>query len=759
MESEAAPIHFLSGLLARPRTGRPADHTTFRKYRSAVQTGATIGALRDTRYGTITYEIGSRYHGVERALAPPAEDYVSFDGSYHTSHHVCDDFVGFARKYSNFSADFSRSSLGGLVERLGRGLAAWTFFNDVDSDALTAGRPIRITALGAQLTPINSLTTSIFVPRLVDSTLHPDVFSVIIAAAASLDVDVVTDMLEVDINDNRAVVPTVDAAGFPRAVVDALRLLGANMAAHDQGPLFSLCLTRGLHGVATVVGHTDEGGVTRSILRRGVVGSPFGGIHCGLETYSGLPALSSNSTVEVAAFIDAILLSTSALVAHCDPGLLVDGVWFPTVYQGSGGTDPELRPGEHQTADPAAGVRNYRNIQADYQKFSRLYLPGLAKIFALPGDTAVPERVMCGSARDLPQTDRHLVYPSISPYFWIEPTSLIPASFLSSPAETEGFASKGGGSSESTVPAWDQIVQTAGTDVSFSSYVVSMRSARSSNFLCHWNGHPLNGLGCVTVRQLDPSAIIQPGPDAINPQIRDRVEAESPLSSYLWTRGQSFLCVPGEFINLQTTMGIHVRHVTFDDTGLPTEEHVPHVREFASASIHFSIGKPLGIAAGASNGEASDARRARTKATRALAAARARTRLYGSAAQPEMLVQTTAPSLPSRGPPPAPTLPQGPTDSGGSGADSTNYQGVGGAEESGPVGAVIYPVGANNAYNAPRPQAVARAGGGGGGAPPGAYMPPPPAGPPSDAGSHHDGMAPQPPAVATGADVNAPATE
>ncbi|QBA82442.1 CP [Botryosphaeria dothidea victorivirus 2] len=647
-------------LLVPPRTRRgkkgkgrdvdpvdePAEPPTYRRYRSYLRTDSTIAGLVDSRTATIQYEIGPRFERYVDLFASLPADIPRMDVSYPSATTLAEDFVGLARKHSNFSASFKFSSLAALVERVGKVLAATTVFQRTwNSDDIRGGEPLYISALGTLDGPVNSLAGSVFIPRLVDNVMSPDVFAVLINAAAGEGSRVVTDVLEIDAVTRRPILPVVDAPSLIIPCVEALRILGANMVACDQGPLFALALVRGLNAALSLVGHTDEGAVTRDLLRVSGFDTPFGGIHYGLEPYSGLPALATNSLQDTCAFVDSLLIASAALVAHCDPGTTYAGQWFPTVLQGTGPDVPETRPGTDITGTADMARRNKNLLANAIPRFAEFYGRGLGRLFAADGDTRLVANTLSASSRLLADDCRHLRYPSVSPFFWVEPTGLLPPDFLGSPAEDNSCGSLAFRGSTRTRAAWDDIVRIGEQDTAFTAYAVSMRFARSSWFLSHWLNHPANGLGALQVRQLDPNGVIHPGPCPGLEEVRDRVEAALPLTSYLWTRGQSPLPAPGEFLNLGGTIGLLARHLTLDDDGIPTEEHLPTAREFLDTVVSVTAGRLVGLANGQHNSYDSNARRARTRATRELAAASARARLYGTSSVAELPILTTAPRL------------------------------------------------------------------------------------------------------------------
>ncbi|UBZ25889.1 coat protein [Neofusicoccum parvum victorivirus 3] len=648
-----------------PPPAPPRIPTSFRKYRSNIRTDSTIAGRVDTRVAQVQYEIGPRYHSAAELFRPLPEEVVKLDASYPMSTALSEDFVGLARKYSNFSATFQFGSLAALVERVAKTLAAATVFEEpFDTDTIRGGEPLFVSALGTLDGPVNSLAGTIFIPRLVDSVLTPNVFAVLINAAAGEGSRVVTDILEIDVTTRRAILPVLSSDDIATPCVEALRVLGANMIACDQGPLFALALLRGLNAALSLVGHTDEGGIFRDLFRVSGFDSPYGGIHYGLEPYSGIPALSTNNVKDASCYVDGLLVAGAALVAHCDPGQEYGGNWFPTILQGTSADVAEVRPGNNQVGTEDMARRNKHLLANAVPQFAEHYSRGLGRLFAAEGSSRLVSTTMSACARLLDNNCRHLRHPSVAPFFWVEPTGLLPPDFVGTPAEENSCGSLAFRGATRTRQAWDDIVRVGEEDPTFTSYAVSLRFARSSWFLAHWLGHPANGLGAIQVRQLDPNGVIHPGPCPDNQEVRDRVEAALPLTSYLWTRGQSPFPAPGEFLNLGGTIGLLVRHLTMDDDGIPTEEHVPTAREFLDTTVSVSAGRLLGLPNGQHNAYDSDARRARTRATRELAAASARARLYGVVGVGEMPILTTAPVLRARAPPPPRT---DHPDSGGNG--------------------------------------------------------------------------------------------
>lgn len=634
---------YLGNVINRPAGGRPPDRNSFRRYMSVVQTSTTIDGIPDIDRKRIFYEVGSHYDTAGQALAVAPATVLSLEASHNNGPALSEEFKGLAKKYSNFSGRFDRSSLCGVVERIARGLAAWSLFEGVTGASLQAGQPIHLTALDVWTSPVEANRAHVFIPRVVDTQITPEVFSILVLAIAGEGGRVATDRVQVDANTNQPYVPDVDNDAFPRACVDALRVLGSNYAEGGAGDLFCLALTKGLHHVLTVVGHTDEGGFMRSVLRRGCFEPPYGAVHGGLPTYIGLPALSSVQAVAVGGYVDSLALMTAGLVAHCDPGVIRDGEWFPSIFTQTTSALPVVRPGNHQASVPAGLTRCRNAIVADFGRFAALYVPSLCKLFGFGENSGIAQRALCAFAGDIPADERHLQFVSVAPYFWVEPTSLIDPGFCGTMCESEGFGSYGAKMSSTLIPAWEACSPRTTGVLTHSLVNVKMRSARTSGFIAHFNGHAQDGLGAVFPRQLDPGGIIHPGNNVAQPEVRDRLDAQVDMAGYLWTRGQSPFPAPAELVNTGLTMGLLVRHMSVADDGDITVEHMVGKGDLPIMQVRFDVGIPRGLPIGASNAGNSDARRARTRAAVSLDQVRLRARVFGTPDIDDMPVMASAP--------------------------------------------------------------------------------------------------------------------
>ncbi|AAD11602.1 coat protein [Sphaeropsis sapinea RNA virus 2] len=641
----------LVGTLADPQGGGLAADNQFRRYRAALRIRAPDRGNYLTSTRSIFYEVGRRYGSGGDALAPPPEAAMRIDCSVPINPAEAANFEGLARRFSNFSPQWEMMDLAAIAERLAKGVAAASVYGQgLDTQALRAGQPIRVVALGTLDSPQTASTASVFIPRTVDAVSNDHVFAVLCAAANGAGAAVTTDVLRLDANTNQPIVPAVTGAAFTTACVEALRMVGANMEASGAGDVFAYAVTRAIHSIVSVVAHTDEGGIMRGLLRHDAFRVPYGGINQALRQYPGLPPLASVAQSAVSAWVDAIALKTAAVVAHCDPLVPGAGGLFPTVFVSRGDVPAAPGTAEGDITD-AQALSVARQMAADLGRFAPMYMRALTMIFGLRSNSAIAEQHFCtAGARYLDQDghriDRHLRHGTVAPYFWVEPTSLIPHDFLGTAAEAADYAAKcspmGGVRSQ---PLFEEHrILGHGATANHMSLAFKMRSARTSAFVAAYAASP-SVLGNFRLYQFDSASVVLPGDQGpTNGTVADKHAAADPLSSYLWVRGQSAIPAPAEFMNTQSAYGAKVRLIKWDDDWDATRTDAPDEMDF-QGSIDWAVTVPTGLAIGASNAPDRAAKRARTRAATALAQVLQQMRGAGPASSPVMEISDVPPDF------------------------------------------------------------------------------------------------------------------
>lgn len=641
----------LAGLISSPATSFITEEGKARRYRADFTSSVDMLGRKDTNTKNIKYEIGMRNQSTKDDLRKAGDDVCAPDMSIPTNFVHSADMSGYAKKYTNFSGIWDIMDLSGMVERLAKAVAAQSVHGGVTTHDMRAGQHVNVISLAYTVNPVMSSPSTVFIPRLVDSLRSSDVFSVMAAAANGEGSMVATDLVSLDSNTNSPQVPEVSGLELAEACVEALRILGANYSQNGAGEAFAYALTKGIHSVVSVAAHTDEGGYMRKVFRSGCFRAPYGGINYSMRDYTGLPALGAKSDLAVAGWVDAIALGTAALVAHCDPLAMLNGFEYPSVFTTFDRRFDEAGANAKSDRDEDA-LHLAREIASDASRFSCLYIRGLAKMFGLAhGPTQVAE-VHMESCFTLAakSVDRHLKHRAVAPYYWIEPTSIIPAGYLDSRAEQLGLASLCTRGRDMTVPGFEEVSVRPGGSTDVGSYYVVMPNARSSGLVVHLNDHPLNGLGALRVRQMDAEGVIFPGfRSGGAPEVLGRLRNSEPISSYLWKRGQSCLPAPSEFLNTGRTLGLTAVHMKWDEDYFVCEpEHLPSPHEMADCKVTYRVSCPRGITQG-KVGEEDVARSfARTKAGTALSQARKRSGFYLSAHLEDMQVSFAAPVMPEQ---------------------------------------------------------------------------------------------------------------
>lgn len=220
-------------------------------------------------------------------------------------------------------------------------------------------------ALGSFIAPVSSYHNCVFIPHLVGIPASPNVLPNLIAAITD-EGTVATDYLSIDASNNRPIIPHVNKHAFSQACVDALRILGGNFKQAGAGDLFALGVTRSIHQVLTVVGHTDEGAIMRDVFRQGAFAISHGGIHFGMHEYTGIPTLRTSSVSAACGLVDSVALKIAALVAHCDPGnalTALNSEWLSTQVDGTDAATPLSEPGQSIAGTDAHGDSNLASFK------------------------------------------------------------------------------------------------------------------------------------------------------------------------------------------------------------------------------------------------------------------------------------------------------------------------------------------------------------------------------------------------------------
>ncbi len=357
------------------------------------------------------------------------------------------------------------------------------------------------------------------------------------------------------------------------------------MLADGAGEVFAYALTCGVHNALTVHGHMDESGWIRNVFRAGGFAAPYGALR---PMHGGFAQLARPVTMDragCAGWADAIALATAGLVAVCDPMIDTDCGALPTVITVPAG--PVTLAGVH-----VAGARNNADaVQISAQladifpMFAPVYIQGLASLFSLPGNERVANTVQThfiGRANiALAIPDAHLNRKTVAPYWWVEPTSVLPNGVLLTKAQSEGFGILCAPDAPGFVP-WFEAIQSNGGAGLVENYVVKYRGARTCGAALHLRGNR-NGAGHLVIAQADPEGFLMTGGRDMAMHVRMTARSAT-LADQLWRRGHCGNVAGPEALCTQSCLGVVVTHMRFNNAGECTTTRFPSKDELLAGA-------------------------------------------------------------------------------------------------------------------------------------------------------------------------------
>nr|UUV42204.1 MAG: putative capsid protein [Enontekio toti-like virus 4] len=619
--------NYLAGVLSGVQSGSVSKEKPCRRYYASLTTTAVLQDIPEVVTSSIVYHTQKLHANTEafRAL-PDLTRNRPVECAVRAPDYVANDFCGYARRWANFSGDFSVFDLAGIVERLAEGLAFYSMHGSLSSKDLRGGRAPLIAAIGAQTPPITASRSHVFLPRCADAVTSPNVFVAILCAATYCGATLITDLLHVGA-DNTAETPEATNSSLAEGIYHALRIIGSNYEVSDAGDVFAYAVTRGIHKAVTVISHTDEGGLMRDTLRRSGFTTPFGGISTALREYTGLPIPRSFKPSAVAGLVDSIALATAGATAACDPLSVVDGRYFPTIVACDYQTPTETPGDEEKHVTSGVGwtesmyesnLNQFVNAGAD---FSPIYIRALGHIFGVKTDSkrAVTHLMACFQSM-MCYRGRHIRHQTLAPFFWVEPTSIctLPrADFL---AVAQGYAQLAEPGEKNTMPLCEHGTVMGDRD-GLVGVGMQWRSARTSGFLLHLTRSSRNGLANMILRQADPDGFALIG--GTNPDVMSRMRAGADLQSLLWVRGFAGLPAPAEAVYTSGNIAILVQNTAVNDmTFEVTARHTFLGEELVGGEVAIRVSRPSALNNAVHTDDYSPIVRERTVAAKALVAAR-----------------------------------------------------------------------------------------------------------------------------------------
>lgn len=630
----------------------PAPWGSARVYVACLSVDADIRGYKRTNYRRVKWEILPR--GFVGLGPQDPQNYGVGEARKHLMNHSYEHSCALetppeiraklmSTKFKHtYTPSFSKFDMAGLVYGLAGMVSYFSHRPNTSFSELVGKEPVlhviaraeEVACLGCDV---------VYIPRCVSENDSQSVFWALVWAATLCGSMVLTDSVELSSASGDAVGTDMSGALAWRGAIEALGLLAALYDSAGAGDVFALAFFKGLHTVSTVVGHSDEGGLTRDALRRHGFAKPFGGLPPNSIRYGYLATIDRQAGYQgLVKWVDSYLLLSAAAVAHCDPLVnLGQGFSFPTVACPTSDSDTLSKK-----------IEVGQCIAENFSLFARHLVRAWGKLLGMLTETP-DERghsvLMCAGDSILTSADsRHILAGATAPYFWVEPTGILPCDVFGTPAEANGWASLCGGSARRSMPFFKNPEAWRDGEREESHWTIDFMGPRQCGAVLLMAGNLDDGLGLMTPYEFDPRQIALAGfSPGFTPEMA--LDRELPLSEYLWTRGQSAIPHPAECLNTGVGMGIRIRHLeVVKGNKFRFARNIPSVHDIATTEVTLSCSGLIGVPCAKAGSESWSVSRARNSATDALREAIAAARAFGAAGVPRPPTAARVP--PGRGP-------------------------------------------------------------------------------------------------------------
>jgi len=466
--------------------------------------------------------------------------------------------------------------------------------------------------------PVSAPGGGLFIPRLVDREA-PGVFAALVCAANAYGVTPYSDVVQVDGN-NAPVVTVPSGNVLALACVHALRYLLAQAQECGSGAVIAFAIFKGIHSIATVVSHSDEGGYMRDVLRRKDFVAPYGAvISIASRGYMGLPVPSVTSDSTFVALVDSIAIYTAALSAVCDPLVIYDQRSYPTVstYRAGAVVEPGANIALNDADSILAGSSHETFLALMCGDYCAMMVKQVAAAFCVTGgeEIAAEAYVTMFGAINVGNPSRHMRYQSVAPYYWIEPTGMFKCA-ISTDANVMGYGTAVGFAEPVSKPCFEYAIMKSGGSRSLLG--VSFRSMRTNALVVHLTGHQLDGTANLLPIQFMSEKMANIGGNATAIANRTAIRG---LNAYAWGKGQTTMPHPAEMLYTGSLIGMLAIHDVYDDDLNLTRMHVPTASEILNGKITFNASRLSACAPGAQGAVDAVRRRERSRAIDVLTSA------------------------------------------------------------------------------------------------------------------------------------------
>jgi len=596
-----------------------ADNKSFRHYGATLVARSLIKELKQTNRVAIQYRVGMG--GTTRDAALKWQKGGVASTQLFKPNEVSAGVVtAMARKYSNFTGQFSHADLSGPICRLAQCIGIYALTKKLSFADLKDGMPTKIRTLSVLDDPVAATPRSVFVPRVVSDTVGPDVFSALVGAVNATGSTVITDVCDVDANNNAPVIRVPSDSQLAIGCVHALRLLFSMYEESDAGAIAAVAYYVGIHKAITVVGHTDEGAYVRDMWRAVTFGPPRGGVYCSSpESFVGLPMPDVTNFDSFVALADGSALLSAGLSAISDPLVTYKGKRYPTIVAAQAA---QLTDGKGVASDADYSLDLTSQVASGSSVFCRRYAVNLARSLMLnDGGADIASVAMESGFNELSgRTNRHLKLPVAAPFYWVEPTSLIhDVQVYDSPAQDSGYGAYAGTDNPATLPYFEDLeVRRQGANVEH--WFAGWRTARTCGAVLLHRYNPQDGLGALIIRQASQTGFALRG--GMSEDILVTMRRNAPLSEYLWERGDAGLPAPAELVYTGNSIAFLAVQQTLDPLSYDVADANLKAGMDHDDMVHVSVGPPSFMQISNIGSRTAKVVRARTAAAASLAATR-----------------------------------------------------------------------------------------------------------------------------------------
>lgn len=632
-----------------------------RRYVSAMRMEMGIAGRVHSSVARITYEVRYRDKAPDGRAAWSRADWLGWlqrpshqhDRRYDTPEAVRAALAEVRPKHA-FVPAWATFNFDRVIMVLGGMLGALTIVPELSTSDFRGKERFRVKGIN-QASDMHAIMDagSVFVHNGFSALGRTDALWALVTAINIAGADVL--LLTSDCDGNGAALCR-DVAGkhLAQGITAALSTLAGLYSLAGAGDAFGVALVKGMHSVLTVVGHCDEGGFMRDLLRAGDYAVPHGGIPQHIPVAAGVPTIEMSGLAQLCGSVDSILLASAALVAHCDPTDEVDGDVFPTVIKPTSGMAGTVL----SEAEMARGV--LANMSAAFTTFTHHYARGLGKLFGLVtaedgryGASMLEGFFSCLCEAEDTKLSRHLMRPVVAPFFWVEPTTILPSKYLGTRAEAGSIGSLVGWNEQNAVPFLPEAVATGAADHFRSHWAISMRNLRSWLGYTFLANHRKDGVANLHLKNFDCESLVLTRKTPAEVYEIKKNQGYIDPGELAWVRGQSRIPHPAECLNVDGRVGLTVWHRSLGGLDDVTDiSQIPREDLIHKVMIQLTATTVTSIANGPASSESCEVKRERSRGVRTLEICREQSRSFVqgmvcgivASERPPARVRGTAPS-------------------------------------------------------------------------------------------------------------------